>query len=449
MGKMNVNLELPELLRSPREDLGIELKRWMDPKDDVTKAKFAKELIALRNHGGGFLIIGFQDGAQPIPDPARPSDLSAFTTDYFNSIIKKYAEPPFHCTSYIVIHPETNETYPIISVPGGAMVPVRCKAESPDKGKTIKLDSYYIRRPGPESNAPQSGAEWDALLNRCILARKQELASMLSGILSSGQGSIAGLLAKAEPEDPFAELSAFAVQTLTKFDELKEQLPPDSPARLSGGYFMFSARILGDLKPVTLAQVRDALSALRRYTGWSPMYIFNNEPLAPYPIDDDILECWLGSEGSDPGHADFWRVSRKGFVTLIRGYQEDQRDLVLKFGKVMDLTIPTWRLAEFLLRVKELGTHLAELPFKLQVIAKWTGLDGRSLVSLDGTRWLHSDFTSRVHSCEVRDEFDASQLDELPATVVGDLISPLLRRFSLFEPPADFTEDEIAKLTSR
>jgi len=282
-----------------------------------------------------------------------------------------------------------------------------------------------------------------------MLAKKQELASMISAILSSGQGSITGLIVKPDPEDPFVELSEFARQALARFDELKEQLPADSPARLNQGYFSFSARIIGDLKPATLTQVRDTLSTLKRYTGWSPMYIFNREPLAPYPIDDDILECWLGREGADPGHADFWRVSRKGFITLIRGYQEDQRDLTLKFGKALDLTIPTWRLTEFLLRVKEFGTHLADPSFKLQVIAKWTGLDGRSLVSIDGTRWLHNEFISHAQSYEVHDEFDASQLDELPAVIVNDLVIPLLRRFSLFEAPAGFVNEEIAKLTSR
>jgi hypothetical protein len=52
-----MNEELQELLRVPREDMHVELKRWMDPSDKVVQAKFAKELLALRNHGGGYLVI--------------------------------------------------------------------------------------------------------------------------------------------------------------------------------------------------------------------------------------------------------------------------------------------------------------------------------------------------------------------------------------------------------
>lgn len=272
---------------------------------------------------------------------------------------------------------------------------------------------------------------------------------MLSTILSSGQGPIAGWMTQPEEADPFAELKVFASQAVARFEELTERLPPDDTARLPQGRFEFSARIIGDLKQLTLVQLRDTLAALKKYTGWSPMYIFTREPLTPYSFDDDILECWLGVESHEPGHADFWRVSRRGFITLIRGYQEDEPALAQKHGKAMDLTVPAWRLAEFLLRVKELGTYLAGPVFKIQIVARWTGLEDRSLVSVDGTRWLDDQRTSHTPTFEANDEFDASQLDDLPAVVVGNLVAPLLRRFSFFEPPGGFFDDEIAKLTGR
>ena len=60
-----MNDELQELLRFPREDLDVELKQWMDINDKNVQAKFAKELLALRNHGGGYLVVGFKDGRSP------------------------------------------------------------------------------------------------------------------------------------------------------------------------------------------------------------------------------------------------------------------------------------------------------------------------------------------------------------------------------------------------
>jgi len=167
-----MNEELQEFLRYPREELDVELKCWLNPYDRVDQAKIAKAIIALRNHGGGYLIIGFINSNPPTPDPQRPDSVAPFDNDFFNNTIKRYAEPSFHCSSHIVEHPTTSELFPIVVVPGGATTPVRCKSSSPDDGKSAKIDTYYVRRPGPESAPPQSGAEWDALITKCLLARK-------------------------------------------------------------------------------------------------------------------------------------------------------------------------------------------------------------------------------------------------------------------------------------
>ena len=58
--------ELRDLLDNPRENLGVELKRWIDPNTDEGAAKIAKGCIALRNNNGGLLIIGFKDDGKPV-----------------------------------------------------------------------------------------------------------------------------------------------------------------------------------------------------------------------------------------------------------------------------------------------------------------------------------------------------------------------------------------------
>lgn len=447
-----MNEELQDLLRSPREDLDIELKRWMDPADKVVQAKLAKELIALRNHGGGYLVIGFKDEHPPVADPERPASLDGFSTDVFNNVLKKYAEPGFHCMSHVVKHPETGETYPIVIVPGGAKVPVRCKADAPDGGKSIKVDTYYIRRPGPESSPPQSAAEWDALLERCLLNRREELLATLSGLLGVARSN--GPLAPT-PAHPFAELRAFRDEAVAKLENLQEtKLAPGDPARFEHGRYILSARILGDLNAIEPAQLLQALSSLKRYTGWSPLYVFSRPELEPYPVGDDVIECWLArDEACDTGHADFWRVSTQGFVTLVRGYQEDSGEMSEGsswpgVGKGIELTFPPWRIAEFLLRIRELGTSMAAGSFRIQLIVEWQGLAGRKLFSHGNRRSLsnkyvaHDDYRAEVEV--VPEEIDAA----LPL-VVAKLTTPLLRRFSFFDPPEAFYEQELKRLMNR
>lgn len=461
-----MNDELQELLRVPREDLDIELKRWMDPLDKVVQAKFAKELIALQNHGGGYLVIGFRDEHPPVADPDRPASLEQFSTDLFNNILKKYAEPSFHCTSHVVAHPVTGELYPVVSVPGGSRVPVRCKADGPDGGKSIKLDTYYTRRPGPESSPPQSGAEWDALLQRCLLNRKDELLVSLSSLLGGGQTVVP--VAVSSPSavsqavsgtgspavtNPFAELQAFQDAALSRLEHLQAtKLPEDDPAQFKNGKYVLSARIVGNVTALSPKAMVDTLAQLRRYTGWSPLHVFSRPELAPYPSGDGIIECWLArDESRDVAHADFWRVSTEGLVTLVRGHQEDAPEIAGQLGspapgKGIEVTLPPWRVAEFLLRVRELGERISSGPFRIQVIAQWEGLEGRRLFSHQGRRAMSDVYVAHDPACEVKVEVSSDEVDAALPAVVSRIVTPLLRRFSFFEPPANFYEEELRKL---
>ena len=448
-----MNEELQELLRAPREDLDIELKQWMDPTDKVVQAKFAKELLALRNHGGGYLIIGFKDEHPPVPDLNRPADLSGYCTDYFNNIIKKYSEPPFHCMSYVVDHPVSGEKYPVVVVPGGAKVPARCRADSPDAGKSAKLDTYYIRRPGPESSPPQSSAEWDALLERCLLGRKEELLSSLASMLGVGHSLLAGVNLPPPPH-PFTELRDFRDSAVSQLETLqKAKLPEGDGARFPHGRYILSARILGDLKKVSPLEMLDLLSGLRRYTGWSPMHVFSKPELAPYPVGNNLIECWLArDEARDTAHADFWRLSTDGMVTLVRGHQEDAPDMAkegVAVGTGIELTLPPWRIAEFTLRVKELGQRLSSGPFKLQLIVQWEGLDGRRLFSHGGRRMLSHDYIAHDADYSIEIEVTPEEIDAALPSVLAKVVTPLLRRFSFFEPPSNFYEDELRRLLKR
>ena len=171
---MNDHLtDLDRLILDPDETLEVEYKNWLDLTTKVHKAKLAKELIALANHGGGHVVLGFSDpGLRPQPKPDGYRDLTA---DDVNGIVAGYADPPFHCSVAEV------RGHVVISVPAGATVPIRSKRRSADDG--IVDHCYYIRRPGPNSEAPQSGLEWDALLRKCIANRDQELEAMVRRVL--------------------------------------------------------------------------------------------------------------------------------------------------------------------------------------------------------------------------------------------------------------------------
>ncbi len=166
-------IDLERLILEPIETLEVEYKGWLDLHGKPHKAKLAKELIALANHGGGHVVLGFSDpDMSPLP---MPDNYNYVTTDYINGIVAAYAEPPFHCELMLVIN------HVVISVKAGATVPIRSKKGS-ENDEIIK-DCYYIRRPGPNSEPPQSGFEWEMLLRRCISNRDEELKILVRRIV--------------------------------------------------------------------------------------------------------------------------------------------------------------------------------------------------------------------------------------------------------------------------
>lgn len=165
--------DLDRLILEPGETLELEYKDWLDLRGKPHKAKLAKELIALRNHGGGHVVLGFSDPEME-PKP-RPEQYDYVTADYINGVVAAFSDPPFHCNLMTV------RDHLVISVPAGVKVPVRAKRGS--KNDEIIKDRYYIRRPGPCSEPPQSGLEWDTLLRRCISNRDAEMEALVRRIV--------------------------------------------------------------------------------------------------------------------------------------------------------------------------------------------------------------------------------------------------------------------------
>jgi hypothetical protein len=69
--------DLQDLAESPPEVLHVELKDWMYLNEGISRAKIARHLAALANHGGGYLLFGFRD--HRTPNPRSPFSLQTFS----------------------------------------------------------------------------------------------------------------------------------------------------------------------------------------------------------------------------------------------------------------------------------------------------------------------------------------------------------------------------------
>ena len=175
---------LADLLIDPREDLDFEVKNWLDLQgNNDDKATFAKAVLAIANHGGGFVALGLLETDIGIVEAeGRPATLDGYSQDLINGIVQNYCDPSFHCAVHIVHSPE-GSVFPIVVIPGSHRVPVRARRAGPH-GNIVHNNAIYIRKPGPRSETPQSAQEWDGLLSQCLRNRRDEMFDQIRDLIT-------------------------------------------------------------------------------------------------------------------------------------------------------------------------------------------------------------------------------------------------------------------------
>jgi len=439
--KNDLQLRLADMVGAPRESLEIELKSWLNLKDDADRANLAKALTALANHGGGYVLLGFEDHTAQ-EAPGRPDDLSSYSTDAVNSVVEKYAEPGFHCDVHLVEASGTRRRFPVVVVPPGR-VPIRTKCDGPN-GAHIQRNQYYVRRAGPKSEMPQHGDEWDRLLGRCLNAARDELLDRFRAIMDPSFRS--------EVTDE-GRLNGWAEASMKRWREAIADVPESGAAHFPLGYRSAVFQIRGNFERPTLKKLLELLGAAPKLTGYPPFWVPTGGGVRPY-LFDNCVECRLGSASfDDPAHSDFWRASGSAEFFLIRGHDEDNPELRghrIVPGRAFDVTLPVWRTGEVLMRAawlaQQLGADDAEIAFR----GEWTGLAGRTLASVVGDRLVDP-----YPGTAKQDEFVAfltatpSEIrDGLPEILQG-FLRPLYELFDFFVLPSTLVVEELQKLRSR
>lgn len=444
----NPNADLDDLVNEPRETLDVEVKEWLDLADNDHRALIAKEIIALANHGGGVLVVGFEEQADGTFNVAagRPSNLDAWSQDSIQSIVAKYIDPGVQCRVHHRPRTGGTEKYPLIVVPGGYRVPIRAKAGSPD-GKKLVVHRVYIRRPGPASEEPKSAEEWDRFFERCLQNRQADLLDAMRSIM-------AGVIPNTAAPTPtrLDQLKNFEAEAISRWEKRVASLPAGVPPTLPNGHYDLSVAIDGDFDHQSLSNLHDTIrSAVRNHSGWPPFVNLGRAPYRPAPADGAI-ECWVGPDNDGsfdaPAHHDFWRISPSGLLFLRRGYPEDGSWKGVKPGTTLDITTPTWRLGEGILQAFYIARALNAVNANLIIDAKYTQLADRVLVSHGNPRRVMFD-GRRIK----QDQYEASATvavsslpDALPE-VVFSILAPLYELFDFFKLPKRLVEEELREMS--
>ena len=439
------------LLVDPREDLDLEVKSWRDLRgNNCHKATFAKAAMALANHGGGFILLGFEDGPEGMTEADnRPAAMTGYSQDAVNGIVERYCEPSFHCEVHFEASP-VGTVFPVVVVPGGHRVPVRAKRSGPG-GEVFRQNDIYVRKPGPRSEVPRSAQEWDELLSRCLANRRDELASLMRRML-------AGLEPRPQPQDPDERLARWAKDCFRRWSELVEGLPPEIGARFPHGHYSFAYEVVGGAGNTALQELPDVLRAsVVRHSGWPPFWYPTRKGIEPYPFDDAV-ECWLGRDEEGrvergAAYADFWRIAPDALAYLIRGYEEDGWDMGgvgrrVEPGTVFDVNLPVWRTGEGLLHAARFSEELLGRPATIRFVVDYTGLSGRSLVT-NPRRFVSREYMSTGGSIRRVAEVESEAITANLPEIVYELLAPVYALFGFFKLSARLVTEELEQMRSR
>ena len=439
---------LPSALQ---EALDFEIKGWLnlqDPSED--RATLAKAIMAIANHGGGRIVLGLvetETGAREADE--RPASLGGYSQDLVNGIVQKYCDPPFHCAVRPAVGPG-GALFPVVHVPGGHRVPVRARRAGPNE-RIVRENAIYVRKPGPRSEAVQTGAEWDALLGRCVRIRLDDMLKELPPFVRDLVGRI---------EEPALRdrLDEWIASGFARWEQLVQPLPAGVGPRFPHGHYLVAYEIIGEHKQVAPARLPVILQAsVVRHGGWPPFSYPTHEGIPPSPVDD-AAECWLaGVSGSsakdiDAAHADFWRVRPDGLAFLLRGYQEDSvpadppgRGRVPP-STLFDIALPVWRIGETLLQAQKVAAHLFAGPTAIRFVAKYAGLAGRQLASLDGCHDVRAGMIARQDSIRLDAEVDSRDIDTNLPAIIHRFLAPLYSRFGFYDLPMQLVVHELDRM---
>ena len=438
--------ELQPYITEPREDLDAEYKDWLDLTSNEHKATLAKAAIALANHGGGRIVIGFADQGQTLVSGPCPEEIPEITQDSVNAAIRRYAEPRFHCEMYNVLHPNTGVSHPVIIVPSTLTVPVMSKNQYQG---TIALNRCYIRKPGPESEEPRTSEEWRNLFNRCLRANRDEMLEAFRSIMT-GRVEI-----QASKPSVLDDLRDYCTAAHDRWKELVSDETDNSPARFPHGYYEMAFSLV-DATPVNdFGELQNRLSIARqiKLSGWTPFLDMQVPGWRPYPYES-FVEAWLGGpphngQRAGPGESylcDFWRASLDGKLYTIRGYAEDRRDSTP--GRVFYIPLPILRIGEGLLFASRFAETFEEVD-QIALHCRFTGLKGRLLdTGQHLERLLSGVYPSSTNEVILTEQITQQQIQDNLAEILHPLLQRLYEQFNFFRLSFDVVAQELQQMRS-
>ena len=390
-------MDFEELINRPTENLWTELKGWIDLDTPEGQAKIIKTCLAMRNHGGGYLLIGFDDATgQPISENAPPNVRESFHIDKIQSMVAKYASEPFGIELHFPVR--DGQAFPVIAIPGGARTPVATKRKLAGAGKKplVSENKVYVRSLNSNNRPSTTEAiwkDWEAVVEKCFENREADIGNFLRRHLAGLTPEVIGQISEAfshlagsMPEDDKA-LADLLEDGLGRYESIVGERKLELPQH---GFWEVGVVAQGEVPDYGPSrEFLDMIAASNpSYTGW-PMWVdsrvFADEQSRPH-VSEGAWESLMVYIGGPFLHIiDFWRIDPRGRFYLRRALQDDvgPEGKTPKPFTLLDFRLVILRTAEAIAVTMAFLKAMGCKPDSTQLLFRfrWSRLKGRILAS--------------------------------------------------------------------
>lgn len=383
------------------ESLSTEVKDWIDPRTPHGKAVIVKACIALYNHGGGTLRIGFDKlSGAPVVCTLEGDIPTIFSADLLQKTVSE------HCSDRIPLQLEYkmigSQHHPIVTVPGGVKRPVSSTRSITlaETGKMVLADNrVYIRTVDSNdvfsSSEPRSPRDWEDLVSRCADNRDADVARFIRRHftkddigrlreLITGDGSVNddGLFA----HERYASRDHgdhYLQDGYLRLQQAMERNPANLPHY---GFFEVAAFISGNLPSHTANdQLYKRLMAVNPGLTGFPAWLDTRQTSADHAWAKVVHNAWETFMYDKGDRVHFGVFYEKNAFYQLRSYQEDTQSWNLDAPNgVLAFQLHIRNVAEVIFTMLRFAEALRgdAVPFSIPVKFHWAKLKGRKLINL-------------------------------------------------------------------
>ena len=386
-----------------------------DNNDKKSCCDLVKDILAMANVGGGFIVIGVEE-PEPgsfVPKGLSRKQLATFETTKVNQFVQRYADPPINCR---LVKPEGK--FVVIEVPPFHETPHLCVKPYPG---VLSEATIYIRTDNNESAPLGSSSDFRRLLAQAVRNSHEEFLQKLDALLKG----------RTLDERPAAdELFDEEVEVAGKVFEQKNPYPEK-------GYesyleFVFQPE-RHQKNRFDLEELRQAaMGAVEDFRGWPFLFIHVNRPECTHNVAGGIETLIDHSSFRDGDMLDFWRFLRSGLFYQRKLVWEATHDFIrAPHGDVLDLKYNIGYLAEAARCLGRLYDGLLPPSETVRLRISFIGMQGRRLVELDNKiSFMRGDFICHEDAFSVERTTSLAQWIADPIGCAVEMGSELCEMFN-------------------